>query len=76
MARSGLQKKVLALYKCCLRSAAQKPGITPMVQSEFRKNAGLSKLDSLRIEQLLRNGERKLKMIKDPHVQGMGKFVE
>ena len=76
MVRSGLQKQVLQLYKQCLRSAENKPGISDMVKREFKKNSEISKLDSMRIEQLLRNGQRKLKMIQDPHVNGMGRFVE
>lgn len=76
MVRSGLQKQVLALYKSCLRSAEQKKGVTHLVKTQFRQNAQISKVDTLRIEQLLRNGKRKLKMIQDPQVMGMGKFVE
>ena len=30
----------------------------------------------MRIEHLMRNGQRKLKMIQDPNVSGMGQFVE
>lgn len=41
-----------------------------------RKNAQVPKAEMMRIEYLLRQGERKLTMIKDPNVSSMGTFVE
>lgn len=73
---SKVQLKVLSLYKSCLRAAQKKPGFEIVVKTEFRKNAfSVGKSDILRIEHLIRVGERKLEMIKDPHVSGMGHFV-
>jgi len=44
---------------------------------KFRRNAeNVSKVETIKIEYLLRSARRKLQMIKDPHVTGMGKFVE
>ena len=46
------------------------------MQTEFRRNARLPRTDTMRIEHLMRNGFRKLDMMKDPHVSGMGNFVD
>jgi len=76
MKHSKLQKQVLSLYKECLRCAENKPGFTQSVRSEFRRNASLPRTDTLRIEYMMRNGFRKLDMMKDPNVTGMGNFVD
>jgi hypothetical protein len=41
-----------------------------------RKNAQIPKNEMMRIDHLLRHGERKLAMIKDSNVSSMGTFVE
>lgn len=76
MAPSKVQRQVLALYKSCLRAATNKPGFQENVRFEFKKNASIPRTEFMRIEQLMRNGQRKLKMIQDPNVSGMGQFVE
>jgi succinate dehydrogenase assembly factor 1 len=76
MRRSKLQSQVLNLYKLCLRAAEVKPGFKVNVQSEFRRYSALPRTDTLRVEQLIRTGFRKLDMMKDPNVSGMGNFVE
>lgn len=76
MRRSKLQIQVLSLYKQCLRAAEAKPGFRSNVQSEFRRNARIPRTDTMRIEQAVRNGFRKLKMMNDPNVSGMGNFVD
>ena len=76
MVHSKLQLEVLKLYKELLRSAATKPGFQDTVRTEFRRQAGLARSDTLRIEYSLRMGRRKLEMIKDPNVSGMGNFVD
>ena len=54
-----------------------KPGFDYAIRTEFKKNAvGLEKTDVLRIEHLMRNGKRKLEMIQDSNVSGMGHFVK
>jgi succinate dehydrogenase assembly factor 1 len=74
---SKIQLKVLSLYKACLRAAKDKPGFDQTIRTEFKKNSKhIEKSDILRIEHLIRHGERKLNMIKDPNVSGMGHFVE
>ena len=37
---------------------------------------GVSRVDTIKIEYLIRGGKRKLDLIRDPQVTGMGKFVE
>ena len=74
MVHSKLQLEVLKLYKELLRAAVNKPGFH--VRQEFRKQARLPRTDTLRIEYSLRMGRRKLEMIKDPNVSGMGSFVD
>jgi len=76
MRRSKLQSQVLSLYKQCLRAAESKPGFKVNVQTQFRRNALIPKTDTIRIEHVMRNGYRKLDMMKDPNVSGMGNFVD
>ena len=76
MVHSKLQLEVLKLYKELLRAAANKPGFQESVRTEFRRQAGLPRSDSLRIEYSMRMGRRKLQMIQDPQVAGMGSFVD
>jgi len=74
---SKIQLQVLSLYKSLLRAAKDKPGFDYTIRSEFKKNAvDLKKTDVLMIEHLMRNGKRKLEMIQDPNVSGMGQFVK
>ena len=74
--RSRLQKEVLSLYRQCLKAAATRPGFVDSVRSEFRRNASVPKNETMRVEYLLRQGYKKLDMMRDPHVSGMGHFVE
>ena len=54
-----------------------KPGFDYTIRTEFKKNAlALERTDVLMIEHLMRNGKRKLEMIQDPNVSGMGQFVK
>lgn len=74
--RSGLQKEVLQLYRKFLFAAKGKPGFVDTIKQEFRQHASISRSDTLRIEFMLRKGYKKLDMIKDPHITGMGHFVD
>jgi hypothetical protein len=47
-----------------------------MIFCVSRKNAQIPKNEMMRIDHLLRHGERKLAMIKDSNVSSMGTFVE
>jgi len=74
---SKIQLQVLSLYKSLLRAAKGKPGFDYTIRTEFKKNAvALERSDVLMIEHLMRHGKRKLEMIQDPNVSGMGQFVK
>jgi succinate dehydrogenase assembly factor 1 len=64
------------LYRKCLVAAKEKPGFITTVKQEFRKHAARPKNETMRIEFLLRNGQKKLEMIQDPQISGMGHFIE
>ena len=68
MGHSKLQLEVLRLYKELLRAATNKPGFQSAIRTEFRRQAGLARTDTLRIEYQLRMGRRKLETIRDPQV--------
>lgn len=76
--RSQIQKQVLSLYKECLRAAEVKNRqFKSVVRSDFKRNAkAIQRSDTMRIEYLVRQGQRRLEMMKDPHVSGFGQFVE
>ena len=76
--RSKIQVQVLSLYKDCLRAAEKKtPGFKNYIRNEFKRNAvSIARTDTMRIEYLVRSGRRKLDMMNDPNVSGMGQFVE
>nr|XP_040569858.1 mitochondrial GTPase 1-like isoform X3 [Lepeophtheirus salmonis] len=76
MSRSKIQSQVLSLYKQCMRAGETKVGFNVSIRNEFKKNKTIPKTDSIYIEYLLRGGKRKLNMIKDPHVSGIGYFVD
>lgn len=76
VARSRLQKEVLSLYRQFLTAAKGKPGVEVTIKQEFKQNKSIPKNDTLRIEFLLRKGIKKLEMIKDPQITGIGHFVE
>ena len=76
MVHSKLQLSVLSLYKELLRAATNKPGVETIIKAEFRRQAKLQRSDTLRIEYQMRIGRRKLEMIRDPQVSGVGQFVD
>ena len=76
MTRSKIQQQVLVLYKSCMRAAQSKPGFTDTVRYHFKKDAAIPRTEVMRIEHLLRQGQRKLKMMKDPFVSGGGRFMK
>ena len=71
---SRLQLQVLALYRQCLRVARDKPGAVDYVRSEFRKNQDINKSEVMRIEHLLRRGQRQLESLQKPTTTGVGFF--
>lgn len=76
MVHSKLQLSVLSLYKELLRAATNKPGVDSIIKAEFRRQAQLGRSDTIRIEYQMRIGRRKLEMLRDPHVSGVGQFVD
>lgn len=62
--RSQLQKEVLKLYRHFLVACRSKPEETKLiVRSEFRKNAGIKRTDTIMIDYLLRRGRKQLKTL-------------
>lgn len=74
--KSRIQQEVLKLYRKLLRASRKKPGFEVTIKHEFHKNKSIPMGDILKIEFLMRNGEKKLEMLKDPHITSMGHFVE
>lgn len=72
--RSGLQNKVLQLYRDCHRAIQKKPekvrpNFYKWLHQKFRSDArSVSAKDINSIEYLLRRGQRELEMLKSPHV--------
>ena len=64
--RSQVQRQVLALYKELLRAAEVKsPGFKDVIRNEFKKNSvDIQNSDTMRIEYMVRNGRRRLNMMK------------
>jgi succinate dehydrogenase assembly factor 1 len=71
---SKLQLQVLSLYRQLLRVARSKPGAAEYIQHEFHKNATISKTEVMKIEQLVRRGERQLESLKKSSTTGVGIF--
>ncbi len=71
---SKVQIQVLSLYRHFLRAAKDKPGIIEHIKQEFKKNSVIPRHDILRIEHLMRRGERQLDLVKNTGVKGMGVF--
>jgi hypothetical protein len=76
-AYSGLQKRVLSLLRECLREARQQPteearqNAKTYVMNEFRRNAkAVKRTDIGRIEHLMRQTHRQLKVVRMPGVVG------
>lgn len=67
---SGIQKQVLSLYRCFLRTTRSKPPenrahMEAVISGEFRKNSKLiDRKDFLHIEYLLRRGKKQLDQLK------------
>jgi len=76
--RSKIQVQVLSLYKDCLRSAEKKqPEAKNYVRRQFKeKSKDVPRTDTMMIENLLRQGRRRLQMFNDPNVDRVGHFVE
>mmetsp|Transcript_8718 Transcript_8718/g.11011 ORF Transcript_8718/g.11011 Transcript_8718/m.11011 type:complete len:84 (+) Transcript_8718:222-473(+) len=76
---SGIQKKVLSLYKKALRVAISKePELRQQnlefVRAQFRKHVDLQRKDYRTIEHLVRQGEKQIKLMSMPGVKGVSSF--
>ena len=59
-----MQREVLKLYRAFLVACRGKPKETKLiVQSEFRRYAGIEKTNTVMIDYLLRRGKRQLKTL-------------
>lgn len=64
--KSLLQKEVIKLYRQFLKVCKNKPTETKeVVKREFKENAGISRMDTIKIDYLLRRGKRQLKIIEN-----------
>jgi succinate dehydrogenase assembly factor 1 len=69
--KSGLQKRVLFLYKSFLKEVSRKPiesqeNFKKMIKTQFRKDSKVSKNEFEAIEYLIRKGEKQLNLLKNP----------
>ena len=71
---SKVQLQVLSLYRRFLRVAENKVGATQHVREEFRRNAQIPRMDTVRIEHMIRRAERQLKALSNPSIKGIGVF--
>ncbi|GAB1599630.1 hypothetical protein Ahia01_000240300 [Argonauta hians] len=76
MQRSQLQCQVLSLYRRLLRASRCKPGFKSYIDAEFRRHRDIPRAHTLRIEHLLRNGNRKLELLQRREVQSLGVFYK
>ncbi|XP_062456692.1 succinate dehydrogenase assembly factor 1, mitochondrial [Rhea pennata] len=74
VARTRLQKQVLSLYRQLLRASKSKAGFAPRIREEFRRNAAIPARDALRIEFLLRRGQRQLELLRAANTKSSGSF--
>jgi len=71
-----MQLQVLSLYRKFLRVARDKPGAVEHVRKEFREKATIPRMETLRIEHLIRRAERQLKDLSNPSIKGIGVFEQ
>ena len=73
---SGLAKQVLSLHRSLLRAARSKDAtaraaISRQIRDDFERHARLDpRKDVLLVEHLIRAGNKKLAMLRDPNVVG------
>ena len=73
---SGLAKQVLSLHRLLLRAARSKDAtaraaISRQIRDDFERHARLDpRKDVLLVEHLIRAGNKKLAMLRDPNVVG------
>ena len=81
MAKSGIQRDVLKLYRSFLRAARSKAPETrgqveTVVKTRFRQDAAAVKRTDFRaIEFRLRNGRKQLKLLENPNVKNLDAWL-
>uniref|UniRef100_A0A0L8FQG7 Complex 1 LYR protein domain-containing protein n=1 Tax=Octopus bimaculoides TaxID=37653 RepID=A0A0L8FQG7_OCTBM len=76
MVHSKLQLEVLSLYRQLLRATRNKPGFKSYICDEFRRNMTIPRTNILQIEHIIRNGKKKLDLLKRQEVQSLGVFYK
>jgi len=71
MRHSGLQKRVLTLYRHFLRLARTKPSLQTSVRDEFRKYANVDVKNVSYVEYLVSRGQRQLNMLRMSSVKSV-----
>jgi succinate dehydrogenase assembly factor 1 len=72
MARSSLQKKILAQYRSFMKISWNNPSLKEHIRREFRKYGdSIPRSDFLHIEHILRRGEKQLKMLRKEGVDNV-----
>jgi len=73
---SGLQKQVLSLYRKCLRAARTKAPeqrvlFVNLIRDRFREHVKVPRADVIRIEYLLRKGNKQLDNLQAPESKAL-----
>lgn len=71
---SRLQISVFNLYRRLIRASEGRPGFKEYLQTEFRKNAKIPRSNILRIEYLIRTGEKQLKDLQKSELKSISVF--
>ena len=75
---SGVQREVLSLYRGFIRAAKTKPEpaqALAVVTNRFRHEASTTKrMDFRKIEFMMRQGKKQLKMLQSPNVTNINSF--
>jgi succinate dehydrogenase assembly factor 1 len=68
---SRLQISIFGLYRRLIRACEGRAGFKEYIQAEFRKNAIIPRSNILRIEYLMRRGEKQLKDLQRTEMQSI-----
>ena len=73
---SGMQKSVLALYRSFLRAVKTKPlqqrqHLALHIRAQFEQHRNIPRIKIDRIEHLMRQGHKRLRMVKEPGFTGI-----
>lgn len=71
---SRLQAAVFSLYRKLIRSCKGRPGFKQYIQAEFRKNSKIPRTNIMRIEYLIRRGEKQLKDMQKEEIHSISMF--